>query len=65
MGKRLITAAKSTGAIARGEADPASYRVHAPADVDVAGIRKKLELSQSEFATRFGIAPGTLRGARS
>ena len=61
MGKRLIAAAKSARAIARGEADPATYRVHVPTDVDVAGIRKKLELSQSEFAARFGIAPGTLR----
>ena len=61
MGKRLIAAAKGARAIARGEADPATYRVHVPADVDVAGIREKLELSQSEFAVRFGIAPGTLR----
>jgi len=61
MGKRLIAAAKNARAIARGEADPATYKVHVPADVDVAHIRKKLDLSQSEFARRFGIAPGTLR----
>jgi putative transcriptional regulator len=61
MGKRLIAAAKSARAIARGEADSATYRVHVPANVDVATIRKKLDLSQSEFASRFGIAPGTLR----
>ena len=48
-------------AIARGEADRASYRVHVPSDVDVGRIRRRLKLSQSEFAARFGIAPGTLR----
>ena len=48
-------------AIARGKADPRRYRVHVPADVDVGRIRRKLKLSQSEFAARFGIAPGTLR----
>jgi putative transcriptional regulator len=48
-------------AIARGEADPERYRVHVPIDIDVARIRKKLKLSQAEFAARFGIAPGTLR----
>ena len=48
-------------AIARGEADRGSYRVREPADVDVGRIRRKLRLSQSEFAARFGIAPGTLR----
>jgi putative transcriptional regulator len=35
--------------------------VHVPADVDVQMIRRKLHLSQSEFASRFGISPGTLR----
>ena len=48
-------------AIARGEAKRASYRVYVPAEVDVGRIRRKLKLSQSEFAARFGIAPGTLR----
>jgi len=61
MGKRLIAAAKNARKIARGEADPKSYKVFVPADIDVAGIRKKLKLSQSEFAERFAIAPGTLR----
>jgi putative transcriptional regulator len=61
MGQRLIAAAKNARKIARNEADPASYRVHNPADIDVSKIRKRLALSQSEFAARFGIAPGTLR----
>lgn len=61
MGQRLIAAAKNARAIARGEADPKTYRIHVPADVDVAVIRKKLKLSQAEFASHFGIAPGTLK----
>ena len=58
---KIAAGLKDAIAIARGEADRASYRVHVPADVDVVRIRRKLKLSQSEFATRFGIAPGTLR----
>lgn len=61
LGKRLIKAAQEARSIARGEADPHSYRVHVPADIDVQGIRRKLNLSQNEFASRFGISPGTLR----
>lgn len=61
LGKRLIKAAQEARSIARGEADPHSYRLHVPADIDVQGIRRKLHLSQNEFASRFGISPGTLR----
>jgi putative transcriptional regulator len=41
-------------AIGRGEADPATYRVHVPAEVDVKAIRQKLGMSQAEFARSFG-----------
>jgi putative transcriptional regulator len=61
LGKRLIKAAREARAIARGEADPATYRVHVSADIDVQKIRRKLGLSQAAFAARFGIPPGTLR----
>jgi putative transcriptional regulator len=61
LGKRLIKAAKEARAIARGEADPKTYRVHVPADIDVKRIRRGLKLTQSEFARRFGIPQGTLR----
>ena len=43
-------------AIARGEADPATYRVHVPAEVDVKAIRQKLGMSQAAFARSFGFA---------
>jgi putative transcriptional regulator len=61
LGKRLIAAAKEARQIARGKADPSTYRVHLPVDIDVQSIRKSLGLSQSTFASKFGIAPGTLR----
>jgi putative transcriptional regulator len=32
-----------------------------PAQVDVRAIRKKLSLSQSEFAARFGFTPSAVR----
>jgi putative transcriptional regulator len=35
--------------------------VNVPAEINVQGIRRRLKLSQNEFASRFGIAPGTLR----
>jgi len=47
--------------IAKGKAGSATYRVHVPGNVDVRAIRKRTGLSQSEFAARFGIPPGTLR----
>ncbi len=61
LGKRLIAAADEALAIARGEADPATYNVYVPADVDVRKIRKGLKLSQAEFAARFGLSAATVR----
>jgi putative transcriptional regulator len=48
-------------AIARGEADPKTYRVHVPAEVDVRKIRTRLKLSQAEFSARFGLPVATVR----
>ena len=48
-------------AIARGEADPSTYRVHVPAEVDVKVLRRKFKLSQDEFASRFGFTAARIR----
>ncbi len=48
-------------AIARGEANPATYQVHAPADVDVLKIRRRMGLTREEFVMRFGLNLGTVR----
>lgn len=45
-GKRLIRGLKEAVAVAKGEARPAKIY----ADVDVAKVRARLKLSQSEFA---------------
>lgn len=47
--------------IAEGRANPSTYRVHVPADIDVKAIRKKLGLTQAEFAARFGFSHGAVR----
>jgi putative transcriptional regulator len=61
LGKRLIQAAREARAIARGVADPETYRVHVPAEIDVRKIRRQLKLSQGEFAAKFGIPAATIR----
>jgi putative transcriptional regulator len=61
LGKRLLQAAKEAQAIARGEADPATYRVHVPSDIDVKAIRKSVGMTQQCFARTFGFPLPTLR----
>ena len=48
-------------AIAKGEADPSTYRVHVPSDVDVKSLRRRLGLSQEEFAQRYGFTCARVR----
>ena len=60
-GKRLIGSARQALAIARGEADPATYRVTVPDRIDVRQIRRDLGMKQTEFAHSFGISLSTLR----
>jgi putative transcriptional regulator len=48
-------------AIAEGRADPATYRIHAPASVDVRAIRRRNGLTQAAFAARYGFALGRVR----
>lgn len=61
LGKRLIQSAHEAAAIARGEADPSTYRVFVPEDVDVRAIRTGLGLTQDEFSRRFGFTLSALR----
>lgn len=58
-GKRLIESAEEALAIAEGRAEPARVVVVEP--IDVMAIRKKLHLSQTEFASRFGLSVATVR----
>lgn len=61
LGSRLIKAAREARQIARGEADPKTYRVHLPEEIDAKAIRQKSGLSQTEFARTFGIPKRTLQ----
>ena len=61
LGNRLLRAAREGRAIVRGEADPATYGVYVPADVDVRKIRSALKLSQAQFAASFGLPAATIR----
>jgi putative transcriptional regulator len=56
LGKKLIAAAHEGIAIARGEARPGTYRVYVPAEIDVRAMRRKLGLTQEEFAARYGFS---------
>ncbi len=40
--------------IAKGEANASTYRVHVPGKIDVRAIRRRVGMTQSEFAARFG-----------
>jgi putative transcriptional regulator len=60
-GTRLIQAAHEAVATARGEADPSTYRIHVPSDLDVKAIRRRTRLSQDKFAERFGFTPARVR----
>jgi putative transcriptional regulator len=48
-------------AIAKGEADPVTYQVHVPTDINVLKIRRALGLTREAFAMRFGLPLGTVR----
>jgi putative transcriptional regulator len=61
LGKRLIAAAKNAREIAAGKADPATYKIHVPAEIDVAAMRRKMGLSQSEFSQRYGFPLASLK----
>lgn len=48
-------------AYADGAADASRYGVHIPPEIDVKAIRRKLGMTQEEFAARFGFSIKTLR----
>ena len=48
-------------AIAEGTADPSSYRIHAPAEVDVKSIRQRMAMTQGGFAQAYGFPLATVK----
>jgi|SRR5688572_17843108 putative transcriptional regulator len=61
LGKKLINAMHEGIAIARGEADPSTYRVHVPAEIDIKAMRQKLGMTQEVFSIRYGIPLASVR----
>jgi putative transcriptional regulator len=61
LGKKLIAAAREGISIARGEADPTSYRLHVPAKIDIKAMRHKLGMTQETFAVRYGLTLARVR----
>src|SRR3979409_543535 len=59
--KKLMKGLKEAAAHARGEIDLPVRYYHVTPRVDVKGIRTKLKLSQSEFASRYGFNVRTLQ----
>ena len=48
-------------AFAEGGANKDGFRIHVPDRIDVKAIRARLEMTQEEFAGRFGFSINTLR----
>ena len=61
LGKRLIRSAKEARAIARGEADSQTFKVHVPATINVRAVRKRMKLTQEEFALRYRLSVARVR----
>jgi putative transcriptional regulator len=57
---KILTGAKQALAFARGELT-AGFIVHVPAEIDVKAIRRKLGMSQSQFAASFGFGIDAVR----
>jgi putative transcriptional regulator len=65
VGRRLITSAKQALAWAKGENAPGVrvtvVVVNRPPVIEVRSLRRRLGLSQSQFAARFGFTAATVR----
>jgi putative transcriptional regulator len=58
---RILAGLQEAVLIAKGEADPSTYRVHVPQAVDVKAIRATQKLSQEQFAARYGFTVWAVR----
>lgn len=57
----IMQGAAEALAFANGSADVSQYRIHVPHTVDVRKIRKALNLTQHEFASRYGFGLARVR----
>lgn len=61
IGESILRGFEQAVAFAEGTADTSQYRVHIPHEIDVRRIRRKLGLTQRQFAASFGFNINTLR----
>ncbi|MDE2488326.1 MAG: helix-turn-helix domain-containing protein [Alphaproteobacteria bacterium] len=59
--ERIMAGLNDAVAIAEGRAEPGSFRMHIPSNVDVKALRRRLGLTQEEFAVRYGFTVGRIR----
>ncbi len=59
VGQRILDGAREALEIAEGKRKPA--RIHIPEEIDTKAIRKRLKMTQQEFANSFGFDVWTLR----
>jgi putative transcriptional regulator len=60
-GERIIRSARQALAFAEGKADRSKYRVHVPYEIDVRAIRRKVRMTQDDFARHFGVSKRTVQ----
>ena len=60
-GSRMLKSARQALAYAEGRVEPDAYIVHVPEELDVKAIRRKIGLSQEEFARHFGASKRTVQ----
>jgi putative transcriptional regulator len=61
LGQQIVEALEEVVADLEGRKKLRRYIVMVPVDVDVKAIRRKLRMSQRDFASRFGFSLGTLQ----
>jgi putative transcriptional regulator len=61
VGQEIITSLREAIAWAGGENVPVRVTTVAVPTTDIRAVRRKLRLSQSQFAAKFGFQPGTLK----
>jgi putative transcriptional regulator len=61
IGESMMRGLEQALAIANGTAKKGTYVVHIPPEIDVRAIRRRLGLTQQQFAVRFGFNINTLR----
>lgn len=59
-GERLLRSARNARAFARGEKTE-GFIVHVPDEIDVKAVRRKLGMTQQQFAAQFGFGYDALR----